>query len=105
MGHLMTEDRKLVHHHFALISPVDALVGDQASGCYHVCRHAVTDEEKDILGFPHSGKITDKPVGDGLGSVVVGESRRVFASFVKSDFPVSLRSDFYKRRFASIPGE
>ena len=105
MGHLVTEDGELVHHHFSLISAVYALVGKQASGCDHVRRHAVADEEKYVLRLPDGCKIADEPIGDGLGTIVVGQGGCVFTSFVQGDFSISLGRHLDQGRFAGILGE
>ncbi len=105
MGHLVAENWKLIHHHFGLISAIDALVGYQASSGYHVCRHTVTDEEKNILRLPYGGKIADEPFGDRLRPIIIVECRRVFTGLIKGNSPVSLRCDLDKRRFAGILGK
>lgn len=125
MGHLVTDDGELVHLHPGLVLAVDALVSEEASGgdlfrfrkqlklplkfewtvAYHVGGHAITNEEDDILSLTLLGKVTDKPLGSCLLSVIVVERDCVLARLVESKLAVGLGGNIDDRRCLSILGE
>lgn len=105
MGHLVAQDGELVHLHRSLVLAIDAAVGDQASGRDHVGRHAVTDEQDDVLGLTLFGDVTDDPIGSGCLVVVVGQSGLVLTRLVESNLSVGLGGDIDERGLARILGK
>lgn len=71
VGHLVTENRELVHGHLGQVLAVDALVADQACSRDHARGHTITNEKNDVLGLLLLSKVADNPVGNSLGAIVV----------------------------------
>ncbi len=89
VGHLVANDRELIHGHQRLVFAVDLLVGDQSSGSDHVCRHSVTNEEDNVLGLPLLSQVANDPSSLGFATIVVVESGSVLAGLVESDAAIS----------------
>lgn len=77
--HLHTEALALVELQPALVFAVDRLVPEEASRRHHGRRHAVADEEDDVLGLARLGEGEDGPVRDRLAAAVVLELELVLA--------------------------
>lgn len=93
MGHLVTEDRELVHGHLAQVLAVNALVADQACGRDHAGGHTITNEENHVLSLLLLGEVADNPVGNSLGAIVVAQSGGILARLVERNAAVGLGCD------------
>lgn len=93
MGHLRSENGRLVHSHGGEVLSVDRLVREQSRGGDHGRSHTVSDEEDDVLGGSLLGEREDGPSGGGRSSSVVGESCDVVSNFVEGDVSVRLGED------------
>lgn len=58
VGHLVAENRELVHLHFRLVLTVHGFVTNQAGGRDHVGGHTVADKEDDILCLALLSKVS-----------------------------------------------
>jgi hypothetical protein len=105
VGHLVTNDGKLIHGHQRLVFAVDLLVGDQSSGSDHVCRHSVTNEEDDVLGLALLSQVTDEPSSLGFATIVVVESGSVLAGLVESDAAIGFGRNVDQSGFLRIAGK
>lgn len=104
MGHLMSKHGELVHGHGRLVFAIDRLVADQSSRSDHVRRHAVSNEEQNVLGLADLLDIPDMPVRDCAGAIVV-ESRHVVAGLIESNASPRLRSHVHDRGRISVLSE
>lgn len=95
VGHLVAQDRELVHLHLRLVLSIDRLVTDQASSCDHVGGHTITNKHDDVLGFALLCKVADKPGSLGRAAIVVVERRRIFSRLVQGQPAVGLCADVY----------
>lgn len=77
--HLHTEALALVELQPALVFAVHRLVPEEARRRHHGRRHAVADEEDDVLGLARLGEGQDGPVRDRLAAAVVLELELVLA--------------------------
>lgn len=125
VGHLVADDGELVKLELGLVLPVDALVSEKTSGsdlegvgqplvaqwlgrekvAYHVGGHAITNEEDDILSLALLGKVTDKPLGSCLLSVVVVKGDSVLAGLIEGNLAVGFGGDVDDRGRLGVLGE
>ena len=105
VGHLVAQDRELVHLQLGLVLSIDALVCNQTSSSDHVGGHSVTDEEDDVLSATLLGNITDEPVGNGLLLAVVGQDSLILAWLVERKVSVGLGGNVDKGGLFSILSE
>jgi len=75
------------------------------TNAYHICSHAVTNEEENVLGSADLCKIADMPIRDSGRAIVVSKSGLVVTRVTESDSSVSLRRDINERWLAGISGE
>lgn len=71
----------------------------------HVGGHTVTDEEDDVLGLANLLEVTNSPVSDGLGAIVVGQGSSVSSRVLEEQAAVCLGCDIDERGSTSISGE
>jgi hypothetical protein len=105
VGHLMSEDRELVHGHGGLVLSVDALVSDQACGRDHVGGHTIANEEDDVLGLALLSQIANKPGSLGLAAIVVVERGNVLSGLVEGNATVGLGGDVDQSGLLRITSE
>lgn len=79
-------------------------MSDQASSGDHVCSHAVSNVEEDVLSLADFRKILDIPVCR-LSCTVVAESGLVLARLEESYATVGFGNDVDERRGLSILGK
>jgi hypothetical protein len=80
-------------------------MGDQTCCGYHVCAHAITNEQDNVLGLANFIQVSDEPLSRCLISIVVCQGGDVFTRLVQSDFAVGFAGDFHQTRFVGISGK
>lgn len=71
----------------------------------HGGRHAIANEQNDVLSATLPGDIAHRPSRLGLSAIVVREGSHILAWLSQGDLAEGLSGDLNKRRSASFPGK
>jgi hypothetical protein len=80
-------------------------VSDETCCSNHVGRHAISDEQNDVLRAPLGRQVTNDPVCNCLFGSIVAQDSLIFSRFVEGDPSVGFGSDVDDGGFVGVLSE